>query len=72
MPSITLTVTQDWSDRFGDYARDADPWEGAGADPRNPAQLFREWVTRNAKYNILNYERNLRAETGGRVLPDPT
>ena len=72
MAKITLTVSQEWVDRFELFARDDEPWDEPGPDTRTAALLFREWVTKTARYEILNFERNNRAKTGGASLPDPT
>lgn len=69
MPTLTLTLSQDWIARFDAYARDRYPWEGPGPDTRTTKDLYKEEI-RVTKREILNFERNTRAEFGGTVLAD--
>lgn len=62
MLNLTLTVSQDWIDRFDAYIRDAEPWEGRGPDRRTTEELFRKWVGRYSRRDIRTYEGNKAAE----------
>ncbi len=62
MPSLTITVSQDWVARFDAMIRSDRPWEDGGTDPRKTSELFLDWVRDYARRDIRRHEGNVAAE----------
>ena len=63
MPTLTLTVSQDWVDRADAWLRFGDqPWEGEDADTRGTAEMFKRFIGSLVATRIDIYEGNLQAE----------